>query len=86
MGVEETYTRYLNVLAVGMKLMSVNKACALDTVMVDEVEILEFYHGGASITELSYSYDRHPYLLKKCLANEPEFAAKGYIYRPLSKK
>lgn len=52
----------------------------------NEIEILEFYRSGADIKDLAESFDYRLYFIKKCLANEPEFAAKGFIYRPLVKK
>lgn len=53
---------------------------------VDEIEILEFYRGGASIKDLEYSYGYSGYLIKKFLAEEPALKEIGYIYRSLTEK
>jgi hypothetical protein len=48
-----------------------------------ELEILQFYREGVSITELSENYDISVYRLKKFLAHEPAIQPLGYIWRTL---
>lgn len=51
--------------------------------MSESDEILEFYRSGASIADLSYSFDISVYRLKKFLANEPAIQPLGYRWRAL---
>lgn len=49
----------------------------------EEIEITEFYRSGSSVADLAEVYGYRPYWIKKLLANEPEFAQIGYIFRSL---
>lgn len=49
----------------------------------EELEIIDFYREGCSVSQLSEVYGHSVYLLKKLLANEPALQPLGYQWRRL---
>ena len=49
----------------------------------EEAEITEFYREGMTAREIADCTGYRIYWIKKLLANEPKFAAIGYIFRKL---
>lgn len=49
----------------------------------EEIEIIEFYREGMSVSQIAEATGHSQYILKKLLANEPAIQPLGYIWRRL---